>query len=255
MDKPANPHQERLEALFSRDYLPLMSCALILTQHAKAAVGTVRSVFIKALHLDDDECQPGRLFNEVLKAGPCQVAAQGYNAAGYAALGSDNASDSMPPGKRFPLEIEPNREGTSDQCKICRGMTGTDTVERWILYPLTREDANPDKRDDKVKLLKWLSQLTNNGKIVAVLGTWMGYKPDCERSGAVMSEIASLIGMDVDHTHQIWQTQNDLWNEVYIEDQPSLLDKMELWLECALPPREEIFQECLSFARLPHDFM
>jgi len=102
------------------------------------------------------------------------------------------------------------------------------------------------KKANKAKLLQWLSQLVNNGKIIAILGEWLGYSPGAEGADAVLAEMASLTGLDIERTHQIWQTQNELWQQIFAESEANLMEILQRWLECTVESKEESYQGCLE---------
>ncbi|MCL2548730.1 MAG: PIN domain-containing protein, partial [Symbiobacteriaceae bacterium] len=208
-----------LTRLFEHDYLPLMSCTLVLTQHPVAAEGAVRAVFTKAAQMEPADCTPAMLFKEMLRIGPSQVTALGHNPAGFVTLGAKNNIADFSPGKRFPLELPPIQPNPGNPMLPGKNLTGMDTVERWVLYPLIQDEADEHKKANKAKLLQWLSQLVNNGKIIAILGEWLGYSPGAEGADGVLAVMASLTGLDIERTHQIWQTQNELWQQIFAESE------------------------------------
>ena len=228
-----------LQKFLDESYLPLMSATLVTTQNPKAAVSVLQNVYKKAINEPAESLSAAGLYNDILSDDPYQADMSGYFL--NPRLSRDLKENiSYPPGMRFPLEMPFYPEEASGSLLPGANSTVMDSVEKWVLYPLMLYEPDVEKKDIKIKFFNWLSHLVNEGKIVAILATWLGYQPENADAEEVLARIAEMTGDTTEHTRQIWQTQHELWQEFCGDI--TLNDALNLWLESNNIIKEEILQ-------------
>ena len=247
----------RLEKLFAEDYLPLMASTLILAHLDSASTVIVREVLVNAAKSADELPTKGEMLQNAVSQITFRIKQHGYTTQNAETIRATHNIGSLPPGRRYPMEMhEPDTLSERERRQFLmpsKGMSKSSggaevfpTREKWILYPLMQDEPDAYKKQVKAKLLQWFSHLVNSAKIIAILGVWLGYDPKNADAEDVLREIAAMMGQEYERAEKLWQTQQEVWQEIFGEDDTTLYEAIGLWLEAIPISKEELYEECLG---------